>query len=360
MNRQRGEVSLTGIRETMNTSQPSDCELEQKLLQGVSRSFALTIPQLPRGLRRVVTNAYLLCRIADTIEDEENLSFNQKRLFFLKFIDLVNGKASPKNFADELSPLLSDRTPQAEKALIRNTPYVIQTMLSFSEKQQAALKRCVVIMSIGMEKFQEIKSSHGLKELAQLNSYCYYVAGVVGEMITELLCLYSEEIAKNRENLWELAASFGQGLQMTNILKDFWDDRCRGACWFPQDVFQKVGCDLKNLSLSKYEPAFGEGLAELIGIARGHLENALAYTLIIPRHETGIRKFCVWAIAMAILSLRNINRKRDYRSSSDVKISRRTLKAIIIVTNATLWSNYLLRKLFDLMARSLPTAKMRW
>ena len=39
-------------------------------LQGVSRTFALTIPQLPHQLRLPVGNAYLLCRITDTIEDE--------------------------------------------------------------------------------------------------------------------------------------------------------------------------------------------------------------------------------------------------------------------------------------------------
>jgi farnesyl-diphosphate farnesyltransferase len=346
------------IRETMGTIQLSDEELEKKLLQGVSRSFALTIPQLPWGLRRVVTIAYLLCRIADTIEDEENLTLNQKQLFFLEFIDVVHGKASAKHFADELSTLLSNSTPAAEKVLIRNTPYVVQTMFKFRENQQTALKRCVSIMSTGMESFQKIRTLQGLKDLPHLNSYCYYVAGVVGEMLTELLCLYSAKIAKNREKLFGLAASFGQGLQMTNILKDFWDDRGRGACWFPQDVFRKVGCDLNNLSLNKYEPAFGEGLAELIGVARGHLENALAYTLLIPRHETGIRKFCLWAIAMAIMSLRNINNKRNYMRGSDIKISRRTLKAIILATNITVLSNYLLRKLFDLMARSLPAAKM--
>ena len=57
-------------------------EYEQRVLQQVSRSFALTIPQLPTVLRRAVTNAYLVCRIVDTIEDEEGLSLDQKRFFF--------------------------------------------------------------------------------------------------------------------------------------------------------------------------------------------------------------------------------------------------------------------------------------
>ena len=48
----------------------SDEAYQEHALPGVSRTFALTIPELPGDLRRVVTNAYLLCRIADTIEDD--------------------------------------------------------------------------------------------------------------------------------------------------------------------------------------------------------------------------------------------------------------------------------------------------
>lgn len=146
---------------------------------------------------------------------------------------------------------------------------------------------------------------------------------------------------------------------MTNILKDLWDDMNHGTCWLPQDIFQRVGYDLKNLAIGKYVNSFGEGLAELIGIARVHLKNALTYTLIIPRSETGIRKFCLWAIGMAILTLRNLNRTRNYTSERDVKISRRTVKAVILVTKVTIRSNYLLQRLFDITTRGLSAAKMK-
>jgi farnesyl-diphosphate farnesyltransferase len=56
--------------------------------------------------------------------------------------------------------------------------------------------------------------------MQDMNEYCYYVAGCVGEMLAKLFCHYSEEINQHREQLLELSVSFGQGLQMTNILKD--------------------------------------------------------------------------------------------------------------------------------------------
>jgi len=331
-------------------------EIEQQILQGVSRSFALTIPQLPLNLCRTVTNAYLLCRIVDTIEDEESLSIDQKRTFFHDFIDVVNGNLSADKFSAHLYPLLCNKTLAAEKELIQNTPTVIRTLFSFSQAQQAVLRRCVKVMAAGMLKFQEIKNPNGLESLSHLSNYCYHVAGVVGEMLTELFCDYSEEISKNREKLISLAASFGQGLQMTNILKDFWEDKKRGACWLPQDVFNDVGFDLKNLTAGTYSPTFSKGLAELIGLAHVHLKNALTYTLIIPRRETGIRKFCLWAIGMAILTLRKLNKTRNYTSGSDVKISRKSLRTVILVSNSTLRSNSLLRMFFKFAARGLPAA----
>lgn len=331
-----------------------DFESERKVLQRVSRSFALTIPQLPLALQRAVTNAYLICRIIDTIEDAENLLLDQKRFFFQEFIKVMNGQASAKQLADALYPLLSASTLPGERELIGNMPSVIHTTLTFSQKQQAAIKRCAMIMAQGMLEFQETKSPSGLKDLPDFDRYCYHVAGVVGEMLTELFCEYSAEISQNREKLLPLAVSFGQGLQMTNIIKDLWEDKSHGACWLPRDVFQKVGYDLKNLSSGQYTEAFGQGLALLIGIARVHLQNALAYTLMIPPHETGIRKFCLWAIGMAILTLRKIDKKRNYKSGQEVKISRRSVQAIIRVTKATLWSNFLLRRVFGLTTRGLP------
>jgi len=64
-------------------SKLSDDQFQALLLEGVSRTFALTIPQLPEKLYGAVANAYLLCRIVDTIEDEVSLSPEQKKIFLL-------------------------------------------------------------------------------------------------------------------------------------------------------------------------------------------------------------------------------------------------------------------------------------
>ena len=336
-----------------------DEQYQEHILQEVSRTFALTIPQLPPALRKTISNAYLLCRIADTIEDDNALSSEQTRKFSNLFIEVVAGNFSAEKFANELFPLLSEHTIPAEHDLIKNTPAVIRITHSLNSSQRKALERCIRIMAKGMADYQDTESLAGLKDLPAMDEYCYYVAGVVGEMLTELFCDYSEEINQNKATLMQLSVSFGQGLQMTNILKDIWEDRKRNACWLPQDIFLKEGLHLKDLQTGQTDERFQNGLGVLIGVARGHLHNALTYTCMLPSHETGIRRFCLWALGMAVLTLNKLNKHRGFSEGTQVKITRRSVKATILATNMLASHNRALNILFALNTRNLPEMSIR-
>lgn len=344
----------------LSTFSESDLEYQRRILIGVSRTFALTIPQLPETLQDVVGNAYLLCRIADTIEDEQSLEIEKKHEFTEYFIRVVAGEDSPQKFADTLIPLLSldeCSTSDDELDLIRNTPRVIRLTHGFTPTQRAALERCVRVMSRGMVEFQQNCSLGGLADLPELGRYCYVVAGVVGEMLVTLFCEHSKQIAKHEEVLQELAVSFGQGLQMTNILKDIWDDRERQMCWLPRSVFADAGFALGDLSPETTDERYEQGLVKLIAVARDHLENALRFTLLIPREEAGIRRFCLWALALAVLSLRKIHANLRYRSGSEVKITRRTVKLAAATMGLLTRSDQSLKLLFGVFSRTLPSTK---
>lgn len=334
----------------------SDLAYQAKALDGVSRTFALTIPQLPEGLCEVVGNAYLLCRITDTIEDEPALTAAQKQVFSDRFAEVVAGREEADAFARDLGSVLSSSTTADEHDLIANTGRVIRITDSFRPAQRKILERCVRIMSGGMSEFQQEATSSGLVDLPRFDRYCYYVAGVVGEMLTDLFCEYSGEVGARRDELLALGRSFGQGLQMTNILKDIWDDRERGACWLPRDVFLDVGFDLDALEPGMTDPGFITGLNRLVSIARRHLENALGYILIIPARETGIRLHCLWALGMAVLTLRNIHASPSFRNGKEVTISRRSVWAVTVVTRLLVRSNSALRLVFYMFARRLPRA----
>ncbi len=324
------------------------------LLDGVSRTFALTIPQLPDPVHQVVANGYLLCRIVDTIEDEAALAREKKRFFCERFIAVVQGTEDAHGFARDFSASLSDQTPATEHELIHVVPRVIEITHGFSREDRAALTDCVATMARGMADFQDHDLSAGLVSLEEMNRYCYYVAGVVGQMLTRVFCNYSQYIAQHREKMMPLSVSFGQGLQMTNILKDIWTDLERGVCWMPRDIFEKHCFHLEKLSPNHQDPRFIAGLRELISIAHGHLRNALRYTLLIPYYETGLRDFCLWALGMAVLSLRKINANPQFSHASEVKISRRSVKATVMTSHLCHSHDDLLWLLFNLAGKDLP------
>ena len=328
---------------------------QELILQDVSRTFALTIPQLPKVLERVVGNAYLLCRIADTIEDDKHLSPQDKRHFSEEFIRVVQGKQDPNYFAKQLAPRLSVTATMAERDLIVNTPTVIELTHQFNERQRVALEHCVTVMANGMSHYQEQETLNGLKDIASMGDYCYHVAGVVGEMLTELFCAYSETVDKQHQYMMPLAVSFGQFLQMTNILKDIWEDHQRGACWLPRDIFEQHGVTLSKKTVDNISVGFQKGLKELVGIAYAHGQNALKYILLIPANEKGLRRFCLSALGMAVLTLDEIYHCPNFTQGKQVKISRNQVKITLLLTHLFASHDNALKFLFNFAGRNLPT-----
>ncbi len=85
-------------RKARPLSGEADEAYQEHILQYVSRTFALTIPQLPAELSRVVSNAYLLCRIADTVEDDNAVNSEQTRRLAYMFAQVVAGNLPAKEF----------------------------------------------------------------------------------------------------------------------------------------------------------------------------------------------------------------------------------------------------------------------
>jgi farnesyl-diphosphate farnesyltransferase len=344
-----------GLPNTMATS--PDLDYQNEILPRVSRTFALTIPQLPGELRDIVGNAYLLCRLADTIEDDPHLSSDAKRAFMEEFVAALRGERDPDEFARALGARMSDAMSDAERELVSHTASVLRVTATFREGYRRAVMRCVSIMGRGMPEFQQHKTLAGLATLPDMDRYCYYVAGVVGEMLTDLFCEYCGELAPRRQEMMKLSVCFGQGLQMTNILKDIWEDRESGTCWLPRSAFTAVPGGLSRAMEERDALALRDGIATLVGVANAHLASALRYTQMIPKSEPGMRRFCLWAIGMAVLTLRKIHHHPGYLSGREVKISRRSVAATVALCNAGHYSNRALGWMFAAATFGLPRAE---
>jgi phytoene/squalene synthetase len=296
----------------------------------------------------------LLCRIADTIEDEPGLTARQKRQYENAFLTVVSGEADAQAFSDDLSEHLTDQTLQAEHDLVRHLPQMLTIFHALRPFQQEAILQCLSVMTQGMSEFQENAGVQGLDTSEQLDRYCYCVAGVVGKLLTELFIDFEPALLPQRENLHRLALSFGMGLQLTNILKDQWDDRLRGACWLPRDLLAKHGVQFAQLKAGHNDPLYAQAVAELIGTAHSHLQRALQYALLIPARHTGIRRFLLWNIGLALLTLRNVH-KNPLRP---VKVSHAGVAWIMLLTRLSQRSDSGLRMLYKIASRALPVTPL--
>ncbi len=323
------------------------------MLPRVSRTFALTVPQLPEPLDHLVANAYLLCRIADSVEDDPHLEPTTRSALHGLLPDVIESPSAADEFAARAAAALSAGTPPEERDLVANTARVARTTRAIAEPDRRAIVRCLREMCFGMDHYRQ-RERRGLDDLADMAQYCHYVAGVVGEMLTELFCNHRNGMAPLRSQMHQYADSFGLGLQMTNILKDIWDDLGEQRCWLPRAEFEKAGYDLDRMAPDHDRETFNQVIDGLVAVAHGHLRNALAYTLCIPHREMGIRRFCLWSIGLALLTLKRIHATRTYDSGAAVKVSRAAVSSVMATTQVAGRVNQGARLLFELWSRGLP------
>jgi isopentenyl-diphosphate delta-isomerase type 1 len=323
---------------------------QDEILPQVSRTFALTIPQLPAELRPAVANAYLLCRMADTIEDEPGLTSAQKRYYQRRYFEVISGQGDAKCLSDELTQHLTEQTLAAERELIRHMLLILAVNDTLNPAKRRAILDCLNIMTTGMAEFQDKAGLQGLATRTELDRYCYYVAGVVGETLTEFFIDFEPQLSTQRETLKHLARSFGTGLQLTNILKDQWEDRSRGVCWLPQDLLAEYHLQPCVLQAGVRDPKHVQVVRQMVGTANAHLQRALQFALLIPARHPGIRRFMVWTIGLALLTLRNVQAHPEAPS----KVSRAEVAWIMGLTRLSQRSDTGLRWLYTLAARQLP------
>lgn len=191
---------------------PQATKAERAFFQGeilarVSRTFALTIPQLPVELSPAVTNAYLILRLADTIEDEPALSLEQIRLYEGSLLAVVSGQMDARRLSDEVGALLSVQTLKAEHDLLEHLAWVMEANSQLSPLQRDAIVDCLAVMGKGMSEFRRDPSLKGLTTRHDLDRYCYCAAGVVGEMLTTFFIDYEPALGSQRALLSRLSVS---------------------------------------------------------------------------------------------------------------------------------------------------------
>ncbi len=272
------------------------CEM---MLPRVSRTFALCIRFLPPDIRTPVLLSYLLCRIADTIEDDTDLSPAHKRELLTSFAEQLAAVAPQVREIEESLTTAEG----ADAALVRNAGRVLAVFAAQDREVREVITPWVREMCRGMAQYapQRIRTSGEdsleLSVLAterDLDAYCYFVAGTVGHLLTGLFGRLRPHLPReNMDRLDALAESFGAGLQLTNIIIDAADDQRRGVSYVPEDLCRREGTSPGALLQPAEHARARAVMGHLVHKARQHLADAVTYCEMIPKVEYQIRLFCL-------------------------------------------------------------------
>ena len=317
------------------------------MLPLVSRTFALCIRFLPEPLETSVEIAYLLCRVADTIEDAPRLSPPEKRALLIRFRDALSEDAP------DLAPLARafEGSDLPDEQLATRADAVLREFHRLPSSDQQSILPWVREMCDGMADFADVAGAEGpeglrsLPDEAALDRYCYYVAGTVGHLLTGLFQLrFSAEDGARAVALDQLATSFGLGLQLTNIVKDVADDRQRGWSFVPRDLCELMGISPDQLGDPDRRQEARRVIDALIAKAQRHLDDAVRYCTLLPHRAYGIRVFCLVSVYLAARTLALASRDdRMLQRGHKVKITRSEVYRTVLATHLAAPSNHLIR-----------------
>ena len=229
-------------------------ELIDDLLERTSRTFALAIPLLAEPTRQEVKIAYLLFRIADTFEDASVHWERAHQISALEEFSSILQHDSSSDLVD-LAHSWLEPPPSSHQGyidLLRETPAVFEALQRLSPAAQAVLCEHTVRTADGMTGFVRRTGPDNvlrLNSIPQLQAYCYVVAGIVGEMLTDLFLLGRANLEPLTDFLSERAAKFGEGLQLVNILKDSASDATEGRVYIPDNLDRSKVFDLARQDL---------------------------------------------------------------------------------------------------------------
>ncbi len=315
------------------------------MLRTVSRTFALSIEQLPTSLRDAITISYLLLRVSDCLEDHLFMPVERKLELLHLWLQVLK---KTKN-VDELINCVTDLDNTDPEVLVtQNANLVIEQLYQLEPALEKIITSHVISTSIGMARWQ----MHGpfVENEAAMDDYMHQVAGSVGYLITEIFAWHIPSIRKRENQLLPLSREYGLALQTVNIIRGMRKDYERGWVYVPCSFYEKF--DLTREALFDLtDTARSLKVIDLLtDKAERHLEKGLTYICTLPWYHHRIRLACMWPLLFAVGTLA-ISRNNTEVLQTEVKLDRSKVRKIVYQTKIWGWSNRWLRQYYRHLAR---------
>ena len=189
----------------------------QATINRVARSFALAARFLPRDVRDDINLLYLALRRLDDLVDLEAPSGSAQR-------------------ADAQQRLAAIRTWLSTGAVADAGGDELAIFVDLQRRTPALPTDAIGAFLDGME---SDLAGPVMESDADLDLYCYQVAGTVGRLMAALLGVRDGDDAQADR----AARALGAAMQRTNILRDIDEDLANGRVYLPATALRRVGLD---------------------------------------------------------------------------------------------------------------------
>lgn len=300
-------------------------------LKNVSRSFNIVIKQLDDENMRVVCIFYLVLRGLDTIEDDMSIPIEDKKQMLLNFHNDIENNDYSVECGDK---------PEYRN-LMKNFYKVNRSYKQLHSKYRDVIKNITHEMAKGMVEFLD-KSSMDTTE--EYDSYCHYVAGLVGIGLSQIFTLSGLEFNDLTKHE-KLSNSMGLFLQKTNIIRDIKEDYDEKRYWWPNDIVSKYfssmhhifgneersgeeikKTDEKNIITHKHTDL----LNEMIMNALRHIPDSIEYLSLVNNNNNF--KFCAIPQVVAVQTLASLFDNKNVFKKTE-KLNKTILARIFIDIN---------------------------
>ncbi len=311
----------------------SDVEWCYGAVHDVSRTFSITVDRLDEPMSRYICVGYLVCRIADTIEDAGHVD-PAVQTELLDSYDRVLDRESeygPEAFVADVEPWLPEDGGD-DWAVVARAPTVLRTFEAFDSEPREAVRGPIRELVAGLRSFTDRYADVGglrLQTLDELEEYCWYAAGTVGTLVTRLLA--PGTTPERAEQLRANARSFALLLQLVNVAKDVRRDYAEeNNVYLPAEWLAAEGVGVDGLTDPDEADAVANVVLQVVDRAEGYLDDAQRYLEAVPEHRGNT--LSAWAIPylLAVGTLRELReRPADVVREGNVKVSRGEVYAVM-------------------------------
>ena len=315
---------------------PAEADLAwcHEAVQGVSRTFALTVDVLEEPMASQICVGYLLCRVADTVEDAGHIPPDAQSDVLRTYRRAIDPDDETdigefREAVDEWLPAERDD----DWTVVAEAPTVAATFEELDPEAQAAIVPPVLEMVDGMAMFVDRHATEGglrIDDRDELEQYCYYAAGTVGNLITNLLT--RGDVAEERaERLRETAEEFGLLLQLVNVSKDVYDDYTEeNNVYLPAEWLEAEGVDQERVVHPENRESSARVVDRTADYARSFLDDAQAYLETMPLSNGNTMEAWTVPYLLAVGTLRELgSRPEDALTETGVKVSRQEVFAVM-------------------------------